>query len=110
MMIILKNITYIDPFSFDFKIGNILIEKGLDKKIQFVDKISSEAEIVDCTGLFAIKSFVVAHHHAYSALATGMPAPAKNPQNFSEILKYVWWNLDKKLDKETIKASALVTA
>jgi len=109
-MTILKNITYIDPYTFDFKRGNIAIEKGLDKKFEFVDLIPENSEIVDCTGLFATKSFVVAHHHAYSALATGMPAPAKNPQNFSEILKYVWWNLDKKLDKETIKASALVTA
>jgi cytosine/adenosine deaminase-related metal-dependent hydrolase len=39
-----------------------------------------------------------------------MPAPKKNPGNFNEILKYIWWNLDKSLDKKTIEASALATA
>jgi cytosine/adenosine deaminase-related metal-dependent hydrolase len=43
-------------------------------------------------------------------LARGMPAPAKSPQNFREILQYIWWNLDKALDKESIEASALATA
>lgn len=39
-----------------------------------------------------------------------MPAPKKNPENFREILKYIWWTLDKSLDKDTIEASALATA
>jgi cytosine/adenosine deaminase-related metal-dependent hydrolase len=39
-----------------------------------------------------------------------MPAPEKNPGNFLEILQYIWWNLDKKLDKEMVEASALATA
>ncbi|PIY03337.1 MAG: amidohydrolase, partial [Bacteroidetes bacterium CG_4_10_14_3_um_filter_31_20] len=42
--------------------------------------------------------------------ARGMGAPKKNPENFYEILKYVWWTLDKCLDKEMIEASALSTA
>jgi cytosine/adenosine deaminase-related metal-dependent hydrolase len=39
-----------------------------------------------------------------------MPTPKKSPMNFPEILKYIWWNLDKNLDLEMIEASALVTA
>jgi len=39
-----------------------------------------------------------------------MPAPKKSPSDFFEILKYIWWNLDKALDKEMIEASALATA
>jgi len=39
-----------------------------------------------------------------------MPAPEKSPENFYEILKYVWWTLDKCLDKDMIEASALATA
>jgi len=43
-------------------------------------------------------------------LACGMPVPPKQPENFLQILEYVWWNLDKALDKEMIEASALSTA
>jgi cytosine/adenosine deaminase-related metal-dependent hydrolase len=56
------------------------------------------------------KSFACGHHHIYSALARGMPAPARSPKNFPEILEYIWWNVDKTLDTEMIEASALVSA
>jgi cytosine/adenosine deaminase-related metal-dependent hydrolase len=69
-----------------------------------------EPEVIDCSGKIVTKSFAVGHHHAYSALARGMGAPKKSPENFLEILKYVWWTLDKCLDPEMIEASALVTA
>jgi cytosine/adenosine deaminase-related metal-dependent hydrolase len=39
-----------------------------------------------------------------------MPPPAKIPQNFPEILEYIWWHVDKTLDREMIEASALVSA
>lgn len=109
---ILKNITYIDFESLEFYENiNILVEKGINGSIKFLENITdTNEEIIDCTGLYAIKSFVQAHHHAYSALALGMPMPQKKPNNFLEILKYIWWNLDSKLDKSEIEASALVTA
>lgn len=69
-----------------------------------------EGEVIDCQGKIVTKSFAVGHHHAYSALARGMGAPEKNPENFYEILKYIWWTLDKALDREMIEASALSTA
>lgn len=109
-MLYLKNSTYIDPFTLKFKNVNIAITEGIDQEINFVDKIPSGEKYIDCTGQFVTKSFVVGHHHAYSGLATGMPQPAKSPTNFYEILQYVWWNLDKKLDKNSIKASAYATA
>ena len=34
---------------------------------------------------------VCAHHHLYSALARGMPAPPRTPTNFTEILDQIWW-------------------
>jgi len=57
-----------------------------------------------------MKSFACGHHHVYSALSRGMGAPKKQPENFYEVLKYIWWTLDKCLDKNMIEASALVTA
>lgn len=109
-MIYLTNGTYIDPDTFEFSNVNIAVEQGNNGGISFVNSIPENAKTLDCKGMFITKSFVVGHHHAYSGLATGMPAPAKTPKNFSEILKYVWWNLDKKLNHDEIKASAYATA
>jgi cytosine/adenosine deaminase-related metal-dependent hydrolase len=53
---------------------------------------------------------VCGHHHLYSALARGMPAPPKQPTNFLEILEQVWWRLDAALDHEMIKWSAMLGA
>jgi cytosine/adenosine deaminase-related metal-dependent hydrolase len=113
-MIILKNATFIDWESLTFTKSDILVPKGVDQAIQFVNEIpkelNAEATLIDCTGKYVTKSFVNGHHHVYSALATGMPAPKKIPGNFYEILKYIWWTLDKSLDLEMIKTSAYVTA
>ena len=53
---------------------------------------------------------VCAHHHLYSALARGMPAPPKNPSTFLQILEQVWWRLDQALDLEMIEWSAKLGA
>ncbi|MDG2262184.1 MAG: amidohydrolase family protein, partial [Actinomycetota bacterium] len=53
---------------------------------------------------------VCAHHHLYSALARGMPAPPRSPQNFRDILDLVWWRLDVALDLDTIYWSAKLGA
>ena len=53
---------------------------------------------------------ICAHHHLYSTLARGMPATAKTPKNFLEILQQVWWRLDAALDNEMIYWSAMLGA
>ncbi len=53
---------------------------------------------------------VCGHHHLYSALARGMPAPPRVPRNFPEILELVWWRLDRALDLEMIRWSAMLGA
>jgi cytosine/adenosine deaminase-related metal-dependent hydrolase len=53
---------------------------------------------------------VNAHHHLYSSLARGMPAPPCAPRTFPEILERVWWRLDRALDLELIRWSALLGA
>ena len=112
-MIILKNTTYIDWESFEFKHGNVLVESGINGKVKIVKtlpELNSSDIVIDCKDKFITKSFACGHHHSYSAMATGMPAPVKVPGNFYEILKYVWWNLDKALDLELVKYSAYLTA
>jgi len=114
MSVLLKNATYVDWRTLEFSVQNILAEENRNS-VTFVGKTAEtirqlKPEVIDCSGKIVTKSFAVGHHHAYSALARGMGAPKKSPENFLEILKYVWWTLDKCLDPEMIEASALVTA
>jgi cytosine/adenosine deaminase-related metal-dependent hydrolase len=53
---------------------------------------------------------VCGHHHLYSSLARGMPAPPSQPRHFGEILEQVWWRLDCALDLEMIEWSAKLGA
>ncbi len=53
---------------------------------------------------------VCAHHHLYSVLARGMPAPPRTPQNFLEILEQIWWRLDRALDLDMLYWSAKLGA
>ncbi|MBU1225759.1 MAG: amidohydrolase family protein, partial [Actinobacteria bacterium] len=53
---------------------------------------------------------VCGHHHLYSALARGMPAPPKVATSFQEILEQIWWRLDTALDLDMIRWSAMLGA
>ncbi|MEY4366236.1 MAG: hypothetical protein RLZZ305_1580 [Actinomycetota bacterium] len=53
---------------------------------------------------------VCAHHHLYSSLARGMPAPPETPVDFVSILRNVWWRLDAALDLDIIRWSAALGA
>jgi cytosine/adenosine deaminase-related metal-dependent hydrolase len=53
---------------------------------------------------------VCAHHHLYSALARGMPAPPETPTGFLHILEQIWWRLDCALDADLIEWSAKLGA
>lgn len=113
MSILLKNATYINWQTFEFTEADILVEEGTDGKIFFFYPGEAEqkgVKVIDCSGKFVTKSLANGHHHVYSALARGMPAPPKQPNNFHEILQYVWWRIDKALDLKMIEASALFTA
>src|SRR3989442_11166336 len=60
----------------------------------------------DCSGCLVVPGNVCAHHHLYSSLARGMPYRLEPPRNFVEILRRVWWRLDRALDDEAVWASA----
>lgn len=115
MALILKDATFIHWDTLAFHDGHIVVNEGIDGKIQLYDKFDEITvkvgdTVINCKGKLVTKSFAVGHHHVYSALARGMSAPKKTPVNFREILQYVWWTLDKALDREMIEASALATA
>jgi cytosine/adenosine deaminase-related metal-dependent hydrolase len=116
MTLYLKNATYIDWNTLEFQSTHLAVSAGVDGGIQLLDSLPRQSElsaddsVFDCDQRLVTKSFVCGHHHIYSALARGMPPPAKTPQNFPEILEFIWWHVDKTLDKEMIEASALVSA
>ena len=111
MSVILKNATYIDWRTLFLSKTNIRVDKGLEFYTNYEDILLREDdEVIDCNGRFVTKSFAIGHHHVYSALSRGMPSPTQEINNFVEKLKYIWWRLDKALDKDTIEASALATA
>ncbi len=113
MSIYLKNTTFIEWQTPEFIETDIKVFEGDDGKIELIKKIppviDEEDIVIDCRGKLVTKSFACGHHHIYSALARGMPPSPVAPKNFFEILKFIWWELDKKLDLEMIRASALVT-
>jgi cytosine/adenosine deaminase-related metal-dependent hydrolase len=108
MPLYLKNANFIDWRSLRFQTVNIRIEEGPKDAIEFVAQCPRDA--FDCSGMIVTKAFACAHHHAYSALALGMPPPRQTPHNFEQKLKFVWWNIDTKLDAEIIRACGLITA
>lgn len=59
---------------------------------------------------FETRAMVCAHHHLYSSLARGMPAPDVTPRSFLSILENVWWRLDVALDLDTLYWSAALGA
>ena len=53
---------------------------------------------------------VCAHHHLYSSLARGMPAPRGSTDSFISILENIWWRIDAALDLDMIYWSAALGA
>ena len=116
MTLYLKDATFVDWQDLSVSQMSLAVEAGPRGGIQQSasipdkDSLASEDRILECSGKVVTKSFGCGHHHIYSTLARGMPAPAQIPENFPQILEYVWWHLDKRLDLEMIEASALAAA
>ncbi len=51
---------------------------------------------------------ICAHTHFYGVFSRGMAIPGAAPKDFPEILEKLWWPLDRALDLEAVKYSALV--
>ena len=66
------------------------------------------AEIIDANGSLVMPGSIVAHTHFYGAYARGMAIPGSAPKDFPDILERLWWCLDKALDEDAVRLSALV--
>lgn len=111
MSLVISNATIIDDDPPRLRQGHLLIEGGRIRDI-YPEQPSMRAERdwIDATGCVVLPGFACAHTHLYSALSRGMPGPQISPKNFKEILEYVWWPLDRALDKPMISASGMVGA
>ncbi len=91
--------------------GNMIVDEGPEGGRRFTEDAPSSLDtVIDCSRRLVMEGLACGHHHIYSALARGMPPPPRPPRGFAEILELVWWRLDKALDLDMIRASALSTA
>ncbi len=67
-----------------------------------------QAERLDAGGQYVMPGNICAHTHFYGAFSRGMAIPGPAPKDFPEILKKLWWPLDKALRPEDVRASAQV--
>jgi len=65
-------------------------------------------EILDAGGQLVMAGNICAHTHFYGAFSRGMAIPGDPPADFQAILSSLWWKLDKALDEEGVRYSALV--
>src|SRR5438309_927735 len=110
MSILLTNATLLELAAARVERADLRIKQGVIVKRARRIQAKDGEPVFDLSGKCVMPGMVCGHMHLYSALARGMPAPKKTPRNFYEILKYVWWTLDRALDEEAVYYSALVGA
>lgn len=89
----------------------IYIEGGYIKEIGTTKSLTAKHPKIkptDAKGQYVMPGSICAHTHFYGAFARGMAIPGPAPKDFPEILKKLWWPLDRSLDADGVRASALV--
>jgi putative selenium metabolism protein SsnA len=62
----------------------------------------------DAKGQYLMPGNICAHTHFYGAFARGMAIPGPAPRDFPEILRRLWWPLDRSLTADDVRLSTLV--
>ena len=91
--------------------GGVYVENGVIADVGSLNEIQKrypEAEYLDGDGRFLLPGWINCHTHLYSAMARGISLNAPSPGNFNEILKSLWWRLDRVLDEEAVRLSAFM--
>jgi putative selenium metabolism protein SsnA len=65
------------------------------------------ARTLGAAGKLVMPGFINAHMHFYSTLVRGLGKAAPSA-DFREVLEHLWWRLDRKLEVEDCRVSALV--
>ena len=96
--------------------GAVLIENGLISDIgaprdvleRHPDLAQTHPDVIDAAGKLIFPGNICAHTHFYGAFARGMAIPGPAATNFVEILERLWWKIDRALDADAVRYSALV--
>ena len=88
-------------------VGDLVLEGG---RVRGFGSLPEGIARRDCRGTVIVPGNACAHHHLYSALARGMPYSLEAPSDFLQILQRIWWRLDRALDEESVRASAMLGA
>lgn len=89
----------------------VYIESGRIERIGTTSELRQEfpdSDTLDAAGQYLMPGSICAHTHFYGAFARGMAIPGRPARDFPEILNKLWWPLDKSLDEESVRYSALV--
>lgn len=92
--------------------GTVVIEGNKIREIgetHLMKEKYSNAKFIDAKGQVIMPGMINTHHHIYSTFARGMASTGPAPKNFVDILENMWWKVDKNLELEDIKYSALTT-
>jgi len=85
----------------DGVIAEIGPQHDLESRYRLTPRLSAH-------GQWVMPGNICAHTHFYGAYARGMAIPGPAPEDFPAILKRLWWPLDKALDRDAVRSSALV--
>ena len=97
--------------------GRVLPAGAVAWKGSRIVAVGSEAEVrerlpeagyLDARGGLIMTGLVNLHHHFYSALARGLD-PGVGMRDFPEVLDRLWWRLDRALDPDEVRISALLS-
>jgi cytosine/adenosine deaminase-related metal-dependent hydrolase len=113
MKIVNAWICRIDNGNIEPVFGDIIISEGkissIDQKIFDNENVNNETvskkDVINANGCVVTVPNINFHDHFYSRLAKGLPLTGPM-DNFYNILKSLWWNVDTSLDREMIIASA----
>jgi putative selenium metabolism protein SsnA len=89
----------------------LYVEGGLIKDLGPAAALESRypgAERLDARGQYVLPGNLCAHTHFYGAFARGMAVPGAPLKDFPDILKRLWWKLDKALTPDAVRYSTLV--
>lgn len=85
--------------------GERILAAGAETELR---RAFPDARFLDACGGLIMPGLINLHHHFYSALARGLD-PGAPLGSFAEILDRFWWRLDRALDPETLRLSALLS-
>jgi len=105
MLIKAPYIISFDPEKPVYKNALINIE---NRKIISIEEGKDDPSAIDFSGKVLLPGLINLHTHFYGNFARGISIPGDPPNGFGEILEKLWWRLDKVLDEESIRYSALM--